>query len=77
MLNLQTRHWMLLAGLMAAIGVQLAGLKTWAEAASPLFVGGLFGQVAVVITSIFTERPRDPEALTRSSDPGVPPTAGR
>lgn len=57
MFGMSTKHWMLLAGMVGAIGLQLTGLKTWADAATPAFVGGLLGQVAVVVTSIFTRQP--------------------
>lgn len=60
MQNMTTKHWLLVAGMAGAIGLQLAGLKTWADAATPAFVGGLLGQVAVVLTSIFTQKPVPP-----------------
>ena len=60
MRHMKRTHWLLIAGLAGAIGLQLAGLNEWADAATPAFWGGLLGQVAVVLTAMFTDKPKPP-----------------
>ena len=55
--RLEPKHWALIAAFMASTGAVLAGLETWADAAKPAIVGGLLGQMAALIGSIFTGAP--------------------
>ena len=54
---MQTKHWLILAGLAAAIATQLSGVQHWNEILSPPFVAGVLGQIAVTLTALFTSKP--------------------
>jgi len=56
------KHWIVLGGLVGAIGLQLASITTWGEACRPAFVAGVLLQVATVLRAIYTDAPAPPDA---------------
>lgn len=50
-------HWVLLAGFVAILAVQIGTLKHWNEAVTPQFLAGTLGQVALLVRGFFTEKP--------------------
>lgn len=56
-MRLEAKHWALIAGFLAATAAMLAGLDHWADAMKPAVIGGLLGQLAALIGSIFTGAP--------------------
>lgn len=58
MLNLQTKHYLLLGAMLVAIGTQISGLPSWQAATSPLFLGGMIIQVGLTFGSLFVEKPQ-------------------
>ena len=51
-------HWMLLAGVLAVAGGQIATLTHWQEGISPAFIGGTLLQLAITLRACFTEKPQ-------------------
>lgn len=61
MLNrLEPKHWMLIAGFLAATATVIGGLDHWADILRPAMVGGLLGQLAVMIGTLFAGAPVNP-----------------
>jgi hypothetical protein len=56
---MQTKHVLLIGGFMAATAAVLNGMHTWDEIFKPGVVGGLLGQMALVITAMYQERPNE------------------
>lgn len=68
-MNFQPQHYMIVGGLLVAIGLQLGGLEHgWKDAATPLFFGGLLVQVGNTLLALYTNKPRDGESKTRRTD---------
>lgn len=58
MRQLNTEHWVLLAGFLGAIGVQVGTLEDgWAHVTSPAFVGSVLVQFSVFVRALFSEKP--------------------
>ena len=58
--HLEPKHWMLIAAFLTATGSVVGGLHSWAELFTPPVVGGLLGQLAVMIGAIFVGAPANP-----------------
>lgn len=56
--NWSRKHWMILAGCLTAIAAQLGGAHGWSDVASPMSVGGIIGEIAIVITALNTDSPK-------------------
>lgn len=56
MLGLKTKHYMLVAGFLAASGTMMSGLHGWNEVMTPPVLGGFFAQLAILVTSVFVEK---------------------
>lgn len=69
MRRLQPKHWLLIAGFLAATAGMLAGMEHWGEALKPAVVAGLLGQLAVQIGSLFAGAPENPN-LDAAVNPG-------
>ena len=55
-------HWVLLAGFVGAVGIQLATLQHgWEEAMTPGFIGSSLVQLGVMLRAIYTEKPEPKE----------------
>lgn len=50
-------HWLIFATFLAALASQMAGLDHWSDAIHPPFVAGIIGQIAALITAMFTKNP--------------------
>jgi hypothetical protein len=50
-------HYILLAGFLAVVAMQVSTLEHWREGTSPQFIAGVIGQVAIVLRAIYTEKP--------------------
>lgn len=57
MKNLQTKHYALVAGFLAASGAMLSSLHGWHEVMQPGVVGGFCIQLGILITSVFMDKP--------------------
>lgn len=52
------KHFALLGAFLVALGAQLAGLEHgWRDAVTPGFVGGALGQLGLLVTAMYAERP--------------------
>lgn len=67
--RLEPKHWMLIAGFLAATATMVTGLDHWADATKPAVIGGLLGQLAVMIGSLFAGAPVNPN-LSAQDNPG-------
>lgn len=56
---MQIKHWALIGGALAAIGAMGASAHDWSEVLTPSFVFGAIGQVGLLITAMYTERPNE------------------
>lgn len=50
-------HWLIFAGFMTALGTQIVSLESWEHAITPMFVGGVIGQLALFIVAMFKDSP--------------------
>ena len=58
MRGMTAEHWMLVAGFLAVIGMQLGTMgDSWQHLATPSFWGGALGQLALLIRALFSEKP--------------------
>lgn len=58
-MNLETKHYAILAAMLVAIGTQVSGMQHgWHDAISPGFVGGLLIQIGTTVAAIFVGAPR-------------------
>lgn len=58
-MNLQTKHYVVFAAMLVALGTQLGGLEHgWADAATPSFIGGLLMQIGTTIAALFVGAPQ-------------------
>lgn len=68
-MKLETKHWVVLAGLLGSMAAQLASVKNgWADTLTPGFVAGLCGQIATTITAIFIGKPGADAELDRAKE---------
>ncbi len=51
------QHYFALGLLLAAVSTQIASLTNWQEATHPVFVAGVLGAVASVLTAIYSDKP--------------------
>lgn len=66
--RLEGKHWVLIAGFLAASATMIAGLHSWSDVTTPAFVAGFLGQLGVLIGSVFVGAPQDPK-LTATDNP--------
>lgn len=57
MKNLGPKHYLLIAGFLAASGSLLGSLHGWDEVLKPSVLGGFAGQLGILITSVFVDKP--------------------
>lgn len=58
MRGMTAEHWMLIAGFLAVVGMQLGTMgDSWHHLATPSFWGGALGQLALLIRAMFSEKP--------------------
>ena len=61
MMNLQPKHYAVLAAMFVAFGTQLGGLEHgWTDATSPAFIGGLLMQIGTTLAALFVGAPHKP-----------------
>lgn len=61
MRGMSAEHWMLVAGFVGVIGMQLATMgDSWQHVMTPSFVGGVFCQLALLLRAMFSEKPSRP-----------------
>lgn len=76
--RLESKHWILIAGFLAATASVIGGLSHWSDLTQPSVVAGFLGQMSVLIGAVFTGAPQNPNlnALEnpgrRDSDPVAP-----
>ena len=51
------KHWLVIAGLLGAIGLQVSSAKAWVDLLTPMCVGGLVMQIAATLGALFAEPP--------------------
>lgn len=57
-MDMQTKHYAILAALLVTIGTQIAGLAHgWHDATTPTFVGGLVLQIGTTLAALFVGSP--------------------
>ena len=61
MMRLQSKHWGLIASYLTSVGFLIGGLEHWGDI-TPLFVAGLIGQTAALLTAIYAGAPPNPHA---------------
>lgn len=67
-MKLETKHWLVIAGLMTGFATQLLTAQHgWADIASPGFVAGMLIQLSSAITAIFVGAPGATAALERAN----------
>lgn len=60
-MNFQTKHWIIVAALLVAIGTQIGGMEHgWHDAMAPGFVGGLLIQIGTTLAALFVGAPQKP-----------------
>lgn len=58
-INLEPKHWAVIAAMLAALGTQLGGMQHgWHDALTPSFVSGILIQIGTTIGAIFVGAPR-------------------
>lgn len=58
-MQLEAKHYLVLAALCSAVSVQLAGLEHgWKDAMTPAFIGGMLAQIATTVTALFVGPPK-------------------
>ncbi len=67
-MKLETKHWMVIAGLASSIATQLASQHGWSDTLTPGFIAGLLGQIATTITAIFIGKPGADGELDRAHE---------
>lgn len=56
---MQTKHWMIVAAMLVAIGTQFGGLEHgWRDATTPAFIGGLLMSMGTTIAALFVGAPK-------------------
>ena len=71
--NLQTKHYAVVAAFLVSLRPQLGGLPNgWRDALTPTFIGGLFAQMGTIIAAVVVGSPfaRDPQAKAREPNSG-------
>jgi len=56
---MMAKHWLLIAMWAGSLGTMVAGLKTWDDAFTPIFVGGMLASLATHMVTMFTDKPKD------------------
>lgn len=51
------KHWMVIGGLLGAIGLQLSAAHTWADVLTPATIGAIAVQIAATLGALFAEPP--------------------
>jgi hypothetical protein len=54
---MKTSHWAILAAMVGALALQLAGIDNWSQATSPKFVAGALASIATTFAAMFNEKP--------------------
>lgn len=58
MRRMSAEHWVLLAGFLAVLGLQLGTMgDSWTHATTPQFWGGVLAQAALLLRAMFSEKP--------------------
>ena len=71
-MNLQMKHYAVLAAFLVSLGPQLGGLQHgWHDALTPTFIGGLVAQIGTIIAAVTVGSPfsRDANARTQTAGP--------
>jgi len=67
-MTLEPKHYLLFGAFLISLGTQLAGLDHgWHDAVTPSFIGGLIGQIGVMIGAVFVGAPGATAALERAN----------
>ena len=53
---MQRNHYLILIGMLSAIGLQLAGLDSWSEALKPAFLSGVCIAAASTLGALFSDK---------------------
>ena len=70
MLNLQAKHYAVIAAMIVAVGTQLAGLEHgWIDAQTPAFIGGVLIQIGTTLAAMFVGAPQKPYDGTERRQP--------
>ncbi|HUR19851.1 MAG TPA: hypothetical protein VMZ90_03530 [Vicinamibacterales bacterium] len=57
-MQFETKHFVVLAAMLGAIGTQLGGLEHgWHDAMTPQFVGGLLASMGATVAALFVGAP--------------------
>lgn len=60
--RLEAKHWVIIAMFLSATASVISGLDHWQDLLTPGVLGGLLGQLATVITSVFVGAPTKPDS---------------
>ena len=77
-MNLQMKHYAVLAAFLVSLGPQLGGLPNgWRDALTPTFIGGLIAQAGAIIAAVIVGSPfgRQAAPALREADRGLPAVA--
>lgn len=70
--GIKAPHLAAMGLLLTSIAAQFATLTDWSQATRPVFIGALLTAIGSTLVALFSDKPRDPEAQTRISDPRAP-----
>lgn len=54
------KHWLVVAGLLGAIGLQLSAAHTWSDVLTPATMGAIAVQIAATLGALFSDPPAKP-----------------
>jgi hypothetical protein len=56
--NWTSKHSLVVLGLLAAIGMQLAGAPSWSAVLTPAVIGGILVQIGTTLSALFVTSPK-------------------
>ena len=65
---IKTVHVAAVGALLVSVVGQMSGWTSWDQALTPPGMAGLLGAIGGTLVAMFSDKPRDPNAQTRSGD---------
>lgn len=69
MQSLRPAHYVAFGMFLTGLAAQMNGVHAWSEVYSPSFVSGVVLNAGGLLITLFSDKPRSPDAQTRASDP--------
>lgn len=67
--GIRPSHLAALGALLISVSAQVAAWPSWAAGMTPAGLAGVVGSIGATLIALFADKPRDPQALTRFTDP--------